>query len=281
MLISLQLSSVAQKVYFKGQIGYDFGILKSQMNLTSDNIVEYYDSTTVTSSYQSYRNSYATGVSFTVGLGIMITKHFGAELTGFYTVCKKQNFESQIQMQDNLGYHFYANNEYSLKGTYYGLKPSFTFTLPGNELRPYARIGAVLGFSKLEENMKMHVTNDSPNYLPFSGMEYTLQYKMKLVAGINASLGLEYMILTRLWLYAELEGSFVNYSPLSATYTNYEVNRQDITKKMTIHEREISFVESYSDADNKSANEPTKMLPINYSFSSIGISIGLKYTLFD
>lgn len=281
VLVIFQLPAIAQKFYFKGQVGYDIGFFKSQMNINSDNIVEDYDSTTVTSSYQAYKNSYATGVSFNVGVGIMATKNLGAELTGFYTVCSEQKFESEIRMQDVLGYHFLADSKYILKGTFYGLKPSLTYTLPGNVFRSYARIGAILGFSKLEENMNMNVTSDNPNYIPFGGMEYTLQYKMRLAAGVNAALGVEYMFLKRFWVYAELEGNFVNYSPISASYTKYIISRQDITEKLTVHEREINFVENYSDADNQSASEPTKRLPVNYSFSSLGINIGLKYTLFD
>jgi hypothetical protein len=276
-----QLPAIAQKLYFKGQVGYDFGFFKSQMNLSSDNIVEDYDSTTITSSYQSYKNSYATGVSFSAGVGIMATKYLGVELTGFYTACNEQKFESQIRMQDVLGYNFRADSKYILKGTYFGLKPSLTFSLPGKAFRAYARIGAVLGFTKMEENMDMNVTSDSPNYLPFGGMEYTLQYKMRLAAGVNAALGVEYMILNRLWVYAELDGNFVNYSPISASYSKYIISRQDITESLTVHEREINFVDNYSDADNQSPSEPTKRLPVNYSFSSLEISIGLKYTLFD
>jgi hypothetical protein len=89
------------------------------------------------------------------------------------------------------------------------------------------------------------------------------------------------MILDRLWLYAELEGNIVNYFPVGASFTNYVVSRQDITDQLTVHEREITFVKSYSDYENLSNNEPTKALPVHYSFSSIGVNIGLKYTLFD
>jgi hypothetical protein len=184
-------------------------------------------------------------------------------------------------MQDPAGFHFQASSDYVMKGSCYGIKPSLTFTLPGEEFRPYARIGAMLSFSKLQEQLNMNVQTDNPGYLPFGGMEYTLEYKTRLTTGISACIGLEYMILSRLWLFAEAEANFVNYSPKTATYTKYVVSREDITASLTTHEREISFVESYDDADNLSASEPTKMLPVSFSFSSIGINVGLKYTLFD
>jgi hypothetical protein len=281
MFAVIQLSMVAQKLYFKGQIGYDFGFLKSQMDLNSYNIVDYYDSTTSSGSYQSCKNSYATGISFNAGLGIMLNKYLGVELTGYYTGCREQKFGTEISVQDVDGYHFNTNGDLTEKGSSYGLKPSLTFTLPGKELRPYTRIGTVLSFIKMNETMKMNGYTNNPNYIPYDGIDYTLQYKMRLSVGVNAALGMEYMIMDRMWLFAEVEGNIVNYIPVSATFTNYVVSRQDVTDKLTVHEREINFVKSYSDADNKSANEPTKMLPVHYSFSSIGINFGLKYTLFD
>jgi hypothetical protein len=281
MLAAYTLPGISQKLYFKGQIGYDIGFLKSQLKLVSDNIIEYADSSTDNSTYESHMYSYATGISFTAGLGIMITKNISAELTGFYTLCKDQKFSTEIRIKDEFGYHINANSDYIQKGSCYGIKPSFTFTLPGKEIRPYTRVGATLAFLKMEESMNMNITTDNPVYYPYEGMENTLQYKMRMSAGVNISVGLEYMVANRLWLYGEVEGNIVKYIPLSAEYSEYIVNRQDITDKLTVHEREINFVDSYSDNDNKSADEPTKMLPVHYSFSSVGFSVGLKYTLFD
>ncbi len=281
MLSILQLSVVAQKVYFKGHVGYDIGVLKSQMNLHSDHIKDYYDSTVTTSVYQAKKSSYASGVSFDLGLGIMINKRLSAEVAGFYTVCKEQKFATEIHMEDELGYHFSAYSDYTLQGTSYGLRPSLVYAIQGTAFRPYVRVGAVISFSDLKESMKMDVSTDSPNYLPYGGMEYTLQYRKGLSAGASISLGLEYMFLSRLWVYADVSANIVNYYPAGAKYTSYVVSRHDITERLTTHEREMVFVDSYSTADNKSPNEPTKMLPVHYSFSTIGFNIGLKYTLFD
>jgi len=281
LLAILHLSGFAQKIYFKGQVGYDFGFLKTQTNLTSENITTTNDSIFQTNSYQSYQNSYASGLTFNIGLGFMFTDYLGIELTGFYTSCRQQKFESQFKMKDELGYNVSGNYHYILKGTYYGLKPSLNFTLPGKDFRPYARIGAILGITKLQEKMDLYVFTDSPNYLPWAGMEYTLVYKSKFTAGVNFCLGLEYKFLKRFWLFAEVEGNVLYYLPASATFTSYIVNQQDITGTLSVHDREFQFVSNYSDNDNLSAGEPTKTLPVRYSFSSIGVNLGLKFTLFD
>jgi hypothetical protein len=280
-VVIMQFSLFSQRIYFKGQIGYDIGFLKSQISLSSEDIKTYYDSTIVTNTYQAYRNSFGTGVSFNAGLGLMITKYIAVDLVGFYTVCKQQELQSEVHMQDVLGYKFNGYSNYTMQGTVYGIKPALTFTMPGKKLRPYTRIGAIISMTSLNEYMKMNVTTDNPNYLPWGGMEYTLKYKKRLTVGLNLAVGLEYLILQRLWLYAEIDGNIVNYSPTGATYTQYIVSREDITSMLTVHDKEILFVDSYGDKDNKSDNEPTKMLPVHYSFSSIGFNIGLKFTLFD
>jgi len=282
MLITLLVSPLfAQKFYFKGQIGYDIGFLKSQQVLQSETFKDYYDSTVTNYFYQACRSSYATGVSFNAGFGIMITKYLSAELTGFYTICRKQLFTTTIKIEDELGYHFNATNEYIMKGGCYGLKTGLTFTLPGKEFRPYSRLGAILSILSMKESMKMHIVTDHPNYLPFGGMEYNLEYKTRFGLGMNLAIGLEYMFLKRLWVYAEAEGTILNYMPTGASYTSYIVSRKDITSLLTVHEKEIRYVESYGDPDNQSQNEPTKRMPVKFSFSSIGFNIGLKYTLFD
>jgi len=275
------LPMFAQKFYLKGQIGYDIGIFKSQKIFLSETIIEYQDSTLFKDFYQSYRNSYATGVSFNAGLGITITRYLSVELTGFYTICRKQMFESTINIEDVNGYHFNASEEYTMKGGCYGIKTDLTFTLPGKEFRPYSRLGAILSIMSMKESMRMHIMTDHPYYLPFDGMEYNLEYKTRLGVGMNLAIGLEYMFLKRLWIYVEAEGNILNYMPAGASYTSYIVSRQDITNQLTVHEKEISYVDSYSDSDNQSQNEPTKRMPVKFSFSSIGFNLGLKYTLFD
>ncbi len=281
MFSSMQFTLNAQKLYFKGQIGYDFGFMKSQSNFVSSDYVTTSDTTIVSNSYQSYRNSFATGAALSAGLGIMITKDIGLELTGFYTACMQRKFASEIHMQDIGGYRFNAYSDYSVMGTSFGVKQAVRYTFPGKELRPFIRFGAMLDFASANETMKMDVSTDNPYYYPYGGMEYTLQYKQRLSVGMNLAIGLEYLILEKLWLYAELEGNMVNYFPAAATYTRYITNRQDITAHLSTHDKEIIFVDQYSDAGNKSASEPRKMLPVHFSFSSIGFNVGLKYTLFD
>jgi hypothetical protein len=257
LLLTIQLPVFCQGFYFKGQIGYDIPFLKSQQFYVSDNIVETYDSITYTSSYQAYKNAYATGLSLNAGVGYMITKYLGVELDGFYTSSRDQKFAAEIHYTDHLDCQYDSYLDYTFQGKFYGLKAGLNFSLPGHDLRPYTRIGVVVSRTELKEMLEMDNINNNPNYEPRSGMEYTLQYEKKFTAGANVAVGLEFMFLKRVWVYAEAEAKIVSYYPGSATYTSYVVNRRDITEQLSVHDKEIVYVKNYSDTDNTSADEPT------------------------
>jgi len=281
MLMLCNLAGNAQKFYLKGQVGYDFGFLKSQINMISDHVVYTYDSATVTSSYEVFKNSYGTGFSFGAGAGIMMGKFMSFELGAFYTTCKEQKLEGSTTIVDEQGYHYNGYSHYKLKGRCYGFKPAFTIFIPGENVRPYARVGAVLAFTKLKEDMTMNVTTDNYNYLHAEGYQYTLEYKTRFSAGVNFALGMEFSVGKRVWMYAEVEGNFLNYSPVSATYTDFIIGHENVTNKLNVHQREIEFVKSYSDSDNDNNSQPTKAPRLSYSFSSLALNVGIRYTLFD
>jgi hypothetical protein len=106
-----------------------------------------------------------------------------------------------------------------------------------------------------------------PGYYPTEKYEYEYKITPSLHYGVSSSAGVELWHDKFVSAFIEANAIFMNITPKTRTAS------------MTISERDGEYVESYSDTDNASDNEPTKILSYKKSCSSIGIVCGFRINL--
>ncbi len=286
VLTGCHLGGFTQKFYIQGSGGYAFGFLKENISAVSSTAKIQYDSIYDESfQYESHPFSFGTGGSFNLGIGMMVTEYLNIELSGFYNPCKKLAYKSS----DYYKYYNYAvgdyffdfNEEHIYQGKAFGLLPAIKIHHSKGRVNPYARIGAIFSFTSLKYDYDGTYLTNHPYYYPSSNESYTYELKQSLNVGINSAIGVDFYIADKLIVFVEATGSFINYRPKKGEYTKYILNGDDILNDLTVHEREVEYVESYSSTDNLNDNAPRKIIRISYSFSSLGLSAGIRFNFFQ
>jgi hypothetical protein len=71
----------------------------------------------------------------------------------------------------------------------------------------------------------------------------------------------------------------MNYSPKKGEVTKYTKNGEDILSSLSKSEREIEYVDHLSGNSNDfNPDETGKNLVLQFPFSSIGLSVGFRYS---
>ena len=280
-LVMLQFSLYSQKLYIKTSIGYglesqksDYPAVSTYTNVTSD-------TTTTYNKYDLYKLSFGRGILLDVTIGTKLQKNISFELAGFYNFCRNHKIEVEDYTNINDEYFVDINYNYEITGKMYGVKPLLQFSGNGKNIKPYIKLGGILGFCSMKETFDIGVRHSLPQTY-FTGLiNSVLEYQEKLTLGFQVSLGIEYNFFKKFWLTGELSHASIQYTPVKAIYSSYKKDRKEIVDDLTVNEREIEFVDSYCDIDNESPNNPRKTLKNSYSFSSLTFSIGVKMNLFD
>jgi len=135
--------------------------------------------------------------------------------------------------------------------------------------------------AKIQYDYEGTYLTNHPYYYPTANESYTYELRKNLNVGINSAIGLDFYIADKLILFVEAKGSFVSYLPKNGEYTKYIVNGDDVLNDLTVYDREVEYVKSYSSTDNLNDNAPRKRLRVSYSFSSLGLSAGIRFNFFQ
>ncbi len=106
----------------------------------------------------------------------------------------------------------------------------------------------------------------------------TLELNEGMPVGFQGSLGTLYKINEKFSLFAELDLISLSYAPKKGEYTKFVANGADVLSSMSVENKEIEFVDSFTNTGVSSpSTQPSKSPVIPFSFSSIGLNIGLQY----
>jgi hypothetical protein len=244
MLLSLQTN--AQQAYFKLHGEYAYGLNQSTQHylnplpgLPQEEIEPY---------------TYGDGTSFGLSAGYMISDKFGLDMGLSCHLSSEFEFETE-----SITHHARMLN----------ITPGIVLTPGYDTFNPYARTGIVLGFGK--------IIAESEQDDFYSAEEFT----GGLAIGLNGAFGVEYKISENFQVFAETSVTSLSWAPEKAEYVTYERDGIDYLPIMTTSQKEVEFVEEYDQeyGMDDHSDEPETRLKYNYSFSNVGLTLGLKILL--
>jgi hypothetical protein len=254
------LLTFAQDAYVKIGGGYNFGI-------------GYISGTSQTNSgIELVKINYGKGINLNVACGRMFTSNLGLEVSASYLLGKKNKQETtQGQIVGN-GYVEDRIEAESYSRMLF-VEPAFIVSAGRSGINPYAKVGPILGFGKIHEQIVDH----SSGY--FNGTtEIHLELKGGVAIGAKAAAGLDFNASSKMSFFAEVAFNSLAYSPTHGEVTEYIEDGNDRTSSMSTSGREVEYENELSN-QSTSRDEPTKLLKSNHPFSSVGINLGLKFNL--
>ena len=202
------------------------------------------------------------GLNFGGILGYNFTKNIGFELGGNYLIGSKINSASTSYTGN------YTNTETSAKMLQ--IMPSLVFRVGLDKIDPYAKVGMVIGVGKITTSLNDKRGSDITSEI------FVLDGGTPI--GFRASIGTLYRLNTKLSLFGELNLIGLEYAPKNGISTASTINGIDQLPTKTVQDKEIEFVESYTEnGDPSNPNEPSKSPIVAFSFNSVGLNIGLQY----
>ena len=263
---SLNFTAVmAQGAYFTLGAGYNLPTSTQTLDALSfsDEIM-----TENTTTYKQNYVSLGKGLSVGGAFGYMFNENIGAELGISYLM--GSTWESKMAYSD-FATSMTSTNEISSKMT--RINPQFVISMEANKLTPYAKVGLLLGMGSMSLNSKVEYLDGV--------VEQTTIFNGGVATGFTTTIGASYAINDKISLFGDLNMVNMSYSPTKGIMSKYAENGVDLLSLMDPIEKEIQFVDTYVEDDNiqPSITEPSKALKIKFPFSSVGVHIGVKYTL--
>ena len=263
---SLNFTAVmAQGAYFTLGAGYNLPTSTQTLDALSfsDEIM-----TENTTTYKQNYVSLGKGLSVGGAFGYKFNENIGAELGISYLM--GSTWESKMAYSD-FATSMTRTNEISSKMT--RINPQFVISMEANKLTPYAKVGLLLGMGSMSLNSKVEYLDGV--------VEQTTIFNGGVATGFTTTIGASYAINDKISLFGDLNMVNMSYSPTKGIMTKYAENGVDLLSLMDPIDKEIQFVDTYVEDDNiqPSITEPSKALKIKFPFSSVGVHIGVKYTL--
>jgi len=246
-----------QGAYFNINAGY--GLMMSSGNLP------YFYSETRSGNSNTLKQvnlSLGKGVNFGGAFGYMFNKNIGAELGVSYLLGGKS--KSQFIYQG-------GKTDYTLSAKMLRINPSIVVESGLNGINPYAKIGLIIGTGSVT-----HETMDN-------GGGDILRVLVKMNGGIaiggNAGFGVLFDISKRISFISEINMTNLSYAPTKGKVTKATYNGMDVLSDMTTSEKEIEFVDSYTESNTPPPDsQPSKDLKSKLPFGSIGINLGMRFS---
>ena len=264
ILTALVAVNVASAQFFvKAGAGYNFSAL------TQASVDTYVD--TVGGKNDTYqttqRHSYGNGLGIEAAVGYDFSENMGFQLGARYLLSTSPLTHKTTQSGIT------RNTETKAKGALF-LMPAFTLSSNGDKFNLYSRVGLTLPVGGVLETQQ-DVTGSGFDY------ESTVETKGKLSIGYNAALGLGIPLSDKLSFWAELNGNFLNVAGDTRTLSRYYnvSSQKDLLPNFTTSQKEFEYVETVGPNDNTDPNQPTKIVTEDAPFSSVGLAVGIKFSL--
>lgn len=272
--------SQAQNFYVGLYGGYAFPFISQRAGSNSAETERDYSMGTsaTTGSYklESVYANFGSGMNAGLKAGFVWKSGIGFELgyAQFFTPECKYTYDDKYYFDDVLQHSGYGEYIYHTKLS--TLSTGVVYTMPTSKFAPYVRAGLLVGFSKMsiDLNSSYYNVNSSSNKY-----EMSIDYTGKPGIGGYASIGLKYKIAPALSMYAEVNMNAITFTPQKGEVTKYMQNGVDLLPQRTTSEKEVEFVDEISETYpyTPNDNEPNQSLKQRYSFSSMGINVGLVY----
>ena len=264
IFVSLIATAQSEKGFYASvNTGYNIGI--GNVDRYNSMILGIGNSTQIDASTYQMENlkiNFGKGINAGATLGYMFNKNTGFELGVNYLFGGKNEGHGTELSGD------YFNAEASAKMIQ--IKPTIIVRSGFNTVNPYAKVGMVIGSGKITN------THNQKNGADF--YNDTSEYYGGMPIGFHASIGTLYKLNEKLSLFGELNLVNLEYAPKKRQLTESFKNGVDQLPSMTVRQKELEFVTTITDtAEPSNPNEPGKSSKIAFTFSSIGLNVGLQY----
>jgi opacity protein-like surface antigen len=305
-ITALQLH--AQKLYVSAGAGYGLSIIKNttnidQLRISSGTDYITWDGTNTVESFTNYSKdevklikgtgSYGKGFQAGVTVGYMINDYLGAEVNVSYLFgseiqkSKSTTIRQSIDIYTDLvnplndSVKLYTSSDIingNSKASMIRLIPGIRITIPDWKVKPYIRLGLVIGLAtKIESNTIYSFT--ATNVLN-DNSEISYKYTGGTSIGFAGGLGASIEVIKNLSVYADAGIITQTWCPKKSVMTKCNNNGVDILDQFPVVEKETEFVNGYTNDFSTPYDNtiPTKATKVSFPFSTIGFSVGLTYS---
>jgi len=270
----------AQKWYVKADFGYGSGVHNSDFFTSSRTYNITTDTSTYYDTYYNNKTSFGTGIYPSISLGYNISKYITIEMNLGYFKEKSKVIETKDVYNIVYGYSSYANYQCTYTDRAIYLIPGLILSPNLEKINPYFSLGFVLGKNS------MKTENDNLLYDAFSGASSPYTRALTewissggLSLGFKSTAGLEVYMSDRLKIFGELSYSSVSHTPGKAKMKKCSLDGVDQLPSLSTSDKEIEFVNEYSDNVTTDKDKPRAELKTTYNLDAILITIGIKYNI--
>jgi len=281
LVLLVDNQAFSQKLYLNAGIGYSLGTNKNPYSQWTDYYNVQQDTVYENSKYESGKFSLGQGLNVELGLGSFIGKKFSMELIGFYHNSNKHTIKRSEHTNFYDDYELDLIQESTYSGKMMGIKPSIAYWPGGENIQPYLKLGGVFGFGEMIKETHFRIFNTLPGYYPTEDYTSNFEFESQLNIGGCATIGAQIPLAAGIRFFAECTYTIINYVPTKGSYTEYKYRGIDIIDNLSISDRNFEYVNEFYTSENESENIPTKELKTAYSFSGLGLLVGLKFHIFN
>ncbi|HLG02502.1 MAG TPA: outer membrane beta-barrel protein [Bacteroidia bacterium] len=254
--------SIHAQIYVGAGAGYG---LPAMNEMIGSNSVE----TETTDTEEGVYSSFGKGILPGLYVGYMFNENWGAEL-GFGMLMGQ---EVTITFSEtNPTTNVTSNATETYKGKMMRITPGIRYYAGSDNLRPYLRMGFVIGVGgKLEYTYHKVTTNPSQT----NTYDDAWEFSGAPAFGFSSGLGIQYMFSDKFGVFGEVGAIFQKWAPAKAMATKSMVDGQDQLPGMNVADKQIEFFDEYTSTSQQDPNQPSPEIRRYYPFSSWGINAGV------
>jgi hypothetical protein len=257
---------LSQGIYLELNTGYSLPMASQEITAIAS-----YNANDYSYTRESVSGSFGKGFNAAFKLGYFFNRNFGIEFHTDYHLSAK--YVGDEEYYNNSSWEqFSVTSKSNLQSTMSRMTPSLVFELPFKLFTPYARIGVIIGFASYSGETIFNSSDGN-----------SLEYKLKMNGGVSfgssTEVGVKVGLTEKLSFTAGIKAIGLSSAPKKGELTSYKENGVDMMNTLSTSEREVEFVDNMSYSPQAiDPNKPRNENKLYFPYSSIGLSIGLRYS---
>lgn len=156
------------------------------------------------------------------------------------------------------------------------IKPAFVLSAGYSKINPYAKFGAIIGSGKITQEFDLQLSGKT---------EIEAEAKGGIAFGFHAGVGLNFELTPKLSLSGELNMNNLSYAPEEGKLTKYSVDGVDQLPTLDRSMKEYEYTDNNpyvnvgGSGPTPDPNQPYRAPKTSYSYGTVGLNFGLKYSL--
>jgi opacity protein-like surface antigen len=280
-LLSNQLAAQDEKVggfYVDVNLGYGFSAGSETFGST---VSSTYSNARDNTTENTVTGSLGNGMRFGGNVGYQFNANIGVELGINYLLGRTFYVDQSYTYTSSLnGEEFFWSYGKDWSASMLQFNPSIVLSTGNKRIRPYVKFGIIIGAAA-------KITTFEYEYEPSYSLnptyvidEHFAEYELSggIALGWSAALGAKYAFNDKISLFGELNLINLSYAPTKGVMTLDMQNGVNNLPGATTREKEVEFLNEITTFINESTpdeNQPSQELKEYYSFSSVGIQVGL------